>query len=86
MPQTGFLRKKQLRGLVPFSDVTIWRMERRGEFPKRVRLTEGGAVGWPEEEVRDWIAARLKDRRGGERPPGVAPAKPIAANDAALHP
>jgi len=39
------------------SATTIWRMERRGEFPKRLRLS-ANAVGWREEELKAWIDAR----------------------------
>lgn len=53
--------------LVGLADVTRWlgvhratinRMERRGEFPRRVRIT-AGRVGWPESAVRRWMAEKI---------------------------
>ena len=41
--------------------VTIWRLERKNLFPRRIKL---GAkrVGWIEREVMDWIGARMAER------------------------
>ncbi len=39
------------------SRTTLWRMERRGEFPKRVHLTSN-LVAWLEDEVVAWIRSR----------------------------
>lgn len=39
------------------SGVTIWRLERAGDFPKRVNITSS-RVGWVEEEIDEWIASR----------------------------
>lgn len=36
---------------------TLWRLERRGEFPRR-RQVLANVVGWREEEVDEWIAGR----------------------------
>jgi prophage regulatory protein len=49
------------RQLVPFSDMHIWRLEKAGKFPKRIKL---GAhrVGWDFHEVISWIEDR-KARR-----------------------
>jgi prophage regulatory protein len=47
---------------VPFSDTTLWRMERRGEFPRCVRISPG-RVGYLESEVEAWIAKRAEDAR-----------------------
>ena len=41
-------------GLPP---VTRWRMEQRGEFPRRRKISPG-RVGWLESEVRAWIETR----------------------------
>jgi prophage regulatory protein len=37
---------------------TRWRMERRGQFPKRVRLSPG-RVGWHQSEIEAWICSRV---------------------------
>ena len=36
---------------------TIWRLERRGEFPRHHRIAPN-IVAWLEEEVTDWIRSR----------------------------
>jgi prophage regulatory protein len=36
---------------------TIWRLERRGLFPKRVRISEG-VIGWRLSELQAWVAGR----------------------------
>jgi prophage regulatory protein len=50
------------RRLVPFSDMHIWRLEKAGQFPKRIKI---GAqrVGWSLSEISAWIDAR-KSQRG----------------------
>jgi len=39
----------------------IWRLERDGQFPKRIQLGPM-AVGWLESEVNDWIKERIAER------------------------
>ena len=50
------------RRLIPFSDMHIWRLEKAGKFPKRIKLGEQ-RVGWDLDEVITWIEER-KARRG----------------------
>jgi prophage regulatory protein len=50
------------RRLLPFSDMHIWRLEKAGKFPKRIKLGER-RVGWDLDEVMAWIEDR-KARRG----------------------
>jgi len=37
--------------------LTMWRMEKKGEFPKRVQLT-GKKIGWFEDELDEWLENR----------------------------
>jgi prophage regulatory protein len=46
---------------VPYSTVHIWRLEKRGEFPRRVPLGRA-RHGWVEDEIDDWIASRIAQR------------------------
>jgi prophage regulatory protein len=46
---------------VPFSKSQLWRLERDGKFPKRVRLSEA-RVAWVESEIDTWVELRLKAR------------------------
>ena len=39
------------------SRTTLWRLERQGEFPTRIRLGLN-SVGWREEEVQNWVETR----------------------------
>ena len=48
------IRKSELLNIIPLSDTTIWRMEKRGEFPKRFTLG-GRAVGWFADEIEEWL-------------------------------
>jgi prophage regulatory protein len=60
------IRKPAVRSKVSYSDTQIWRLEKAGLFLKRIQLTEGGAVGWYEDEIDKWINERA--RGGGRRP------------------
>ena len=48
------LRIKEIIEMTGISRTTIWRMERKGEFPARVKLGEN-SVGWRESEVNNWF-------------------------------
>jgi prophage regulatory protein len=50
------LRPERKR-LVPLSDTTIWRMERRGEFPRRISISEK-RVAWRRSEIEAWLKRR----------------------------
>ena len=53
--------KRQLKEMVLYSPQHIARLEKAGKFPKRVQLGPN-RVGWVEEEVLDWLQARLNCR------------------------
>src|SRR5437660_12875162 len=53
------IRIKELQQRVGLSRTSIWRLERRGLFPRRVHLT-GNAVGWIDEEIDAWLRARKR--------------------------
>ena len=55
------LSKKALREMVLYSPQHISRLEDAGRLPKRVRLGQG-RVGWIEQEVLDWLNARIAER------------------------
>ena len=58
------LRKKEVVRKVGYSGMHIWRLEREGRFPKRIRLgpSNRGACGWLEEEIDEWISAKVHER------------------------
>mgnify|MGYP002813704002 CR=1 FL=1 len=51
------LRLREVCGLTGLSRTTIWRLERAGTFPSRIRLSEN-SVGWLAQEISNWLAAR----------------------------
>ena len=55
------LRKPEVAELTGYSERSIDRLEKVGQFPKRLRLG-ARAVGWLETDVVEWIATRA---RGG---------------------
>lgn len=63
----SIIRKREVLKRTGLSDTTVWRLEKSGDFPKRVLLTQGGSVGWIETEVDRWVHDRI--RGGGKRPP-----------------
>ena len=52
-----FIRFAGVRDRTGLSRSTIWRLERRGVFPKHRRLS-ANAVGWLEAEIDDWVRSR----------------------------
>jgi len=51
--------KGALKLLVPISDTTVWRMERRGEFPRRIRVSPR-RVAWRRSEIEAWLEQRQR--------------------------
>ncbi len=60
------LSKRQLNELVLYSPQHIARLEKAGQFPKRVQLGPN-RVGWVEDEVLDWLKQRLDCREEPKR-------------------
>lgn len=56
------IRKPELLQMIGLSDPTVWRMEKKGNFPKRLRLG-GNSCGWLESEINGWLADRAAARR-----------------------
>ena len=52
------LRFPAVRERTGLSRSTIWRLERRGEFPKHRRIAPN-IVAWSEPEISRWIEERL---------------------------
>lgn len=55
------ISKRQLKEMIPYSMQHIARLEKAGQFPKRVQLGPN-RVGWIESEVLDWIQKRMDAR------------------------
>ena len=69
------IRKRVVLQRTGYSDATIWRKEKAGQFPERVQLSpDGMAVGWYEDEVDEWIRSRI--RGPGKQPASAKRARP----------
>ncbi len=55
------IRPKEIRAITGLSNTTIWRMEKAGTLPKRVKLS-AGAVGWLYSAVATWMASREAEK------------------------
>jgi prophage regulatory protein len=51
------LSQQRVSDITGLSRVTIWRYERAGRFPKRLKLGPN-RVGWRSDEVQAWIESR----------------------------
>ncbi|MCK4414548.1 MAG: AlpA family phage regulatory protein [Candidatus Eisenbacteria sp.] len=56
-PSGAILRRKETCRFVGLSDSTIRRLEIRGKFPRRVKLTER-LIGWRRCDLEAWVQAR----------------------------
>jgi predicted DNA-binding transcriptional regulator AlpA len=65
-----YLCRRELRELIPASDMTIWRWQRDPEvaFPTPVKLGRNGRNYWSYQAVRDWIRRREAHRQAPARP------------------
>ena len=54
-----FLREAEVARITGLSRTTRWRMERRGEFPRR-RSISRNAVAWLASEIRAWMVERAQ--------------------------
>lgn len=57
-PEDRYVTTKQLRVIVPASDMTYWRWQRDPEvgFPSPVKLGADGRNYWSLPKVREWIS------------------------------
>ncbi|HEX7047026.1 MAG TPA: AlpA family transcriptional regulator [Gammaproteobacteria bacterium] len=58
----ALLRLPTVRQLTGLSRSEIYRRMAQGDFPQKVSLG-ARAVGWPENEISDWITSRIKQSR-----------------------
>lgn len=48
------INRKKLLAMIPLSERTIYNLEQRGDFPRRIALTSRN-VAWDLAEVEEWI-------------------------------
>jgi prophage regulatory protein len=68
---------QQLSPKVPYTRQHIGRLEKKGDFPRRVQVGPG-RVAWLEDEVDAWIKARAAEREPRPRRHDDANAHPDA--------
>ena len=64
--ELAILRRRQVELRTGLSRSTLYQYIKDGFFPKPVPLGPR-AVGWLESDVSDWIAARIRSARNGDR-------------------
>ena len=52
-----FLRETEILKMTGISRTTRWRLENRGEFPKRYKISDG-ITAYKESEILEWIESR----------------------------
>ncbi|WP_440617463.1 helix-turn-helix transcriptional regulator [Cysteiniphilum sp. 6C5] len=57
----NILRLNELTKRCGLSRPTIYRLIKRGEFPKQIKLTNKSS-GWSSEEIDNWISEKLGQR------------------------
>ncbi|PFG45525.1 AlpA family transcriptional regulator [Vibrio sp. ES.051] len=52
------VREEERRAITAVSRTQAWRLEKRGQFPQRVKLGGSHAVGWRLSEIMAWVESR----------------------------
>jgi prophage regulatory protein len=78
------LTRKELRSEkgIPYTRVSLWRLERLGRFPKHINLSPT-TVAWVESEIDAWIAEKVSARDVTTPDPHPIKSKPRTAEAAA---
>jgi prophage regulatory protein len=50
--------------LVGLRRAYIYKLQQEGRFPRRVKIG-GRAVGWVEEDIQQWLSARVRESDNG---------------------
>jgi len=58
---------------IRYSRQHLDRLEKAGLFPRRVKLTPNGRVGWIQTEIYDWLRDRIQRSRPGAGPGSASP-------------
>jgi len=57
------LNLKEVIEKVGLSTTTIWGLERKGEFPKRIKLSPNRR-GWEDNLIQEWVDTRPRGLEG----------------------
>ena len=67
MTNKMLINRRTLLKMIPLSDRTLYNLEQRGEFPKRIVLTSR-SVAWDLAEVENWIEEKRRSALKAARP------------------
>ncbi len=67
MTNKMLINRRTLLKMIPLSDRTIYNLEQRGEFPKRIVLTSR-SVAWDLAEIENWIEEKRRSALKAARP------------------
>jgi prophage regulatory protein len=54
-----FIRLPQVKEMVGLSTATIWRLEKKGDFPKRKNISRS-SVAWLLSDIENWITRKTQ--------------------------
>ena len=57
MEKFRIIRPVELAEMLSVSEVTLWRMQQRGDLPPRRKISQG-VVGWLESDLIKWLKER----------------------------
>ncbi len=56
------IKLSEVKGVAPLSTASIYRLIKKGEFPKQIKLSERSS-GWVLEEVEQWLEEQINKRK-----------------------
>jgi len=56
------IKLSKLKDVVPLSTASIYRLIKKGEFPKQIKLSERSS-GWLLEEIEQWLVNQINKRK-----------------------
>ncbi|ELH0894524.1 AlpA family phage regulatory protein [Vibrio fluvialis] len=59
MTSERIIRESERLTITGISRTTCWEMEKKGEFPKRIRIGPR-SVGWLHSQIQEWIKNKQK--------------------------
>ncbi|MDG3087811.1 AlpA family transcriptional regulator [Vibrio hannami] len=63
MSNIKIIRLSTVKDMTGISKSSIYQRISEGQFPKPIKLGRGGgAVGWVEQEIIEWIEQKIKER------------------------
>jgi len=59
----SFLKLPEVKKITALGRSSIYAKMSEGTFPKSIKLGDGTAVAWIDEEIYQWVADRIKESR-----------------------